>query len=216
MTSCPRTSVTEMRKDRKDLQSHSGVTGSTVTDQHFVTMMERPGSCKPHPTLCQLGKSPPSIGSPAGMKGMGKGRPCIISTGASPNLLNRELPGGNHYNAPSLGAAAAEMDNGEEGPSSRPLFPFQAITDPSASPLLAPEGCLTPLPEAYILTCEYDVLRDDGVMYATRLRKAGVNITHRHYGAGFHSALMFTIGPTKFQIAHRMTENCIAWLREDL
>ncbi|KAG9329341.1 hypothetical protein JZ751_005652, partial [Albula glossodonta] len=35
---------------------------------HFVTMMERPGSCRPRPALCQLGKSPPSIGSPAGMK----------------------------------------------------------------------------------------------------------------------------------------------------
>ncbi|KAG9343280.1 hypothetical protein JZ751_014261 [Albula glossodonta] len=132
------------------------------------------------------------------------------------SYLPESFQGAYRYNAPSLGAAVAEMDNGEEGPSSRPLFPFQAITDPRASPLLAPEGCLRPLPKAYILTCEYDVLRDDGVMYATRLRKAGVNVTHRHYGAGFHGALMFTVWPTEFQIAHRMTADYIAWLRENL
>ncbi|XP_061099847.1 arylacetamide deacetylase-like [Conger conger] len=101
-------------------------------------------------------------------------------------------------------------------PDAGPAPPFGAIADPRASPLLAPDGALRRLPKAYILTCEYDVLRDDGVMYATRLRRAGVNVTHSHYAAGFHGALMFTAWPADFRIAHRMTEDYVGWLRENL
>ena len=33
------------------------------------------------------------------------------------------------------------------------------------------------LPEAYILTAGYDVLRDEGIMYANKLRHHGVEVT---------------------------------------
>ncbi|TSN21167.1 Arylacetamide deacetylase [Bagarius yarrelli] len=91
-----------------------------------------------------------------------------------------------------------------------------SLADPRASPLIAPDAVLHHLPKTYILTCEYDVLRDDGVMYVTRLRLAGVNVTHEHYEEGFHGTIMFTMWPTEFQIAHRMTDNYLLWLRENL
>uniref|UniRef100_A0A8C4S2I3 Arylacetamide deacetylase n=2 Tax=Erpetoichthys calabaricus TaxID=27687 RepID=A0A8C4S2I3_ERPCA len=92
----------------------------------------------------------------------------------------------------------------------------ESISDPRASPLLVDDDKLRVLPKTYIVTCEYDVLRDDGVMYVTRLRRAGVQVHHDHYGKGFHGAMMFTMLPFSFKIAHEMTENYINWLNKNL
>lgn len=110
-----------------------------------------------------------------------------------------------NYSAPAVTEGTVAMDG-----------PSRSLADPRASPLLVPDAALRSLPKAYILTCEYDVLRDDGIMYATRLRAAGVEVTHEHYDTGFHGALMFTVWPTDFLIARRMTDNYIKWLKENL
>ncbi|XP_077466932.1 arylacetamide deacetylase [Stigmatopora argus] len=114
-----------------------------------------------------------------------------------------------NYSAPAVGQGEAELAIAKSGPS-------QSLTDPRASPLLVPDAALRSLPKAYILTCEYDVLRDDGIMYVTRLRAAGVEVTHEHYKSGFHGALMFTLWPMDFHIADLMMDNYVKWLKENL
>lgn len=67
--------------------------------------------------------------------------------------------------------------------------PSQA-TEPYASPLLA--GDLSGLPSAWIMTCGYDHLRDDGAAYAARLADAGVPARHIRLEGHVHPSFAFT------------------------
>lgn len=52
-----------------------------------------------------------------------------------------------------------------------------SATDPLVSPLLASDAALTGLPPAHVAVSGFDVLRDEGLAYAERLRNAGVPVT---------------------------------------
>jgi len=63
-------------------------------------------------------------------------------------------------------------------------------THPYASPLHAPD--LSGLPPTYIMTAEFDVLRDDGAAYAERLRAAGVPVVHSLQKGQIHLSAALT------------------------
>jgi cation diffusion facilitator CzcD-associated flavoprotein CzcO/acetyl esterase/lipase len=59
-------------------------------------------------------------------------------------------------------------------------------TDPRVSPLRGkPEG----LPQAFVATCEFDPLRDEGIAYAEALAAAGVPVEQLNARGHFHSSL---------------------------
>lgn len=56
--------------------------------------------------------------------------------------------------------------------------------DPEVSPILTKD--LRGLPPAVIINAEFDPLRDDGVLYAARLRKAGVKVWDKCFAGQIH------------------------------
>ncbi|MCF1595207.1 alpha/beta hydrolase [Streptomyces muensis] len=66
----------------------------------------------------------------------------------------------------------------------------QEVTNPYASPLLAPD--LSGLPPAHIMSAEYDPLSDDGELYAKRLTDAGVPATFSLQRGHIHVSATFT------------------------
>nr|XP_002191534.4 arylacetamide deacetylase-like 4 [Taeniopygia guttata] len=68
-----------------------------------------------------------------------------------------------------------------------------AMLDPVFSPLLAEDSVIAQLPETFILTCEFDVLRDDGLLYKKRLEDHGVKVTWCHLQEGFHGTLFLAL-----------------------
>ena len=55
---------------------------------------------------------------------------------------------------------------------------------PDVSPLYRDD--LTAMPPAMVITAHFDVLRDEGAVYARRLREAGVEVTYRCYDGMIH------------------------------
>jgi acetyl esterase len=69
------------------------------------------------------------------------------------------------------------------------LGDLERVTEPYASPLLAD---LRDLPPAWIMSAEFDKLRDDGRAYANALEAAGVPATYRLLEGHVHSSFAFT------------------------
>ncbi|NXV29120.1 AAAD deacetylase, partial [Rissa tridactyla] len=119
------------------------------------------------------------------------------------NLLPEELKKDCVYTSPTYGSSELAQK-------------YPGFLDTRAAPLLASDAQLRGLPLTYILTCEHDVLRDDGVMYAERLRAAGVSVTHDHAKDAFHGAMMFVSSPAELAVGHRLLKRYIEWLNDNL
>ncbi|XP_005109338.2 neutral cholesterol ester hydrolase 1 [Aplysia californica] len=90
------------------------------------------------------------------------------------------------------------------------------LLDPLFAPLMADDKEYVGLPLTYVLTAGYDVLRDDGLIYAQRLKKAGVNVHLAHYQEGFHGMIFFFDGPIAFDVGKRAMQDLVSFLQENL
>jgi acetyl esterase len=81
-------------------------------------------------------------------------------------------------------------------------------SEPFAAPLRAKE--LAGLPPAFVITAEYDPLRDEGEAYAKRLQDAGVPTTARRYDGAIHG--FFAMGLLS-EVARRAVDDAVGALR---
>ncbi|XP_007938353.1 arylacetamide deacetylase-like 2 [Orycteropus afer afer] len=98
----------------------------------------------------------------------------------------------------------------------RTSYSLPGLMDNRASPLLAKDSQLQDLPSTYILTCQYDILRDDGLMYVTRLQNVGVQVFHDHIENGIHGALSFISPPFYLHVGFKIRDKYISWLDKNL
>ncbi len=72
-------------------------------------------------------------------------------------------------------------------------------TSPYAAPARAED--LSGLPPAYVSTCEYDPLRDEGIIYALRLLQAGVSVELHQFAGTFHGSTILPADVSRRQQA---------------
>jgi len=84
------------------------------------------------------------------------------------------------------------------------------------SPLLVDDKELAKLPPTYVLTVDHDRLRDEGFIYAARLKANGVDVVHHHFENTFHGSLTFLEGLFELDIAHDMLDDIVKYLNNNL
>ena len=84
------------------------------------------------------------------------------------------------------------------------------------SPGLVDDDLLKNLPKAYVITVEFDELKDESIIYAERLRKNGVDVKIAYYEDGFHGVVTFVNKDSPNTVALKMVEDLIHYLRENL
>lgn len=90
------------------------------------------------------------------------------------------------------------------------------LISPKMSPLLVPNEELKKLPPIILFTTEFDILRDEGLIFAERLKEVNNTFYHHHFPTTFHGAHLLLYGPLKFDIAYEMVEHIARKLRENL
>lgn len=81
--------------------------------------------------------------------------------------------------------------------------------DPRCAPMLTKD--LSGLPPAWVVTCEFDPLRDEGEAYAAALAKAGVPVASRRIDGTIHATWNFF---TVLDLGRGMMDEATRWLRE--
>ncbi|KAM9241704.1 LOW QUALITY PROTEIN: arylacetamide deacetylase-like 4 [Dugong dugon] len=66
----------------------------------------------------------------------------------------------------------------------------QVLFEVGNSPLIVDDETIAKLPEAFLLSCEYDILRDDTLLYKKQLEEQGVPVTWYHVEDGFHGSII--------------------------
>lgn len=86
--------------------------------------------------------------------------------------------------------------------------------DPEISPLLAEDDVLRLNPPTFILTCEFDVLRDDGILFQKRLKDVGVDVKWEHLSDGFHGIIsFFNQGWLTFESSQRGMDSVVRYVK---
>lgn len=81
------------------------------------------------------------------------------------------------------------------------------------SPLLADSADLGKLPRTYLVVCEWDGLKDEGLIFAQRLEMAKVNISMRFYETCFHAMVNMV---DRFDLSKRILNDLNDFLQKNL
>ena len=93
-----------------------------------------------------------------------------------------------------------------------PKVVLDALTDYRASPLMADN--LKGLPKTLLMSCEFDVLKDENFLYKARLQDAGVKVTHYSYMT-YHAFWFVQNDPTfTTEEFNQMFQDLVDYLKE--
>ncbi|KAM9109628.1 LOW QUALITY PROTEIN: arylacetamide deacetylase-like 4 [Megaptera novaeangliae] len=90
------------------------------------------------------------------------------------------------------------------------------LLDVEHTPLIKNDETIAQLPEAFLVSCEYDILRDDILFYKKCLEDQGVPVTY-HVEDGFHGSLiLFDRKPFSFPCSLKIVNAIVSYIKSTL
>ncbi|KAM9685401.1 LOW QUALITY PROTEIN: arylacetamide deacetylase-like 4 [Trichechus inunguis] len=89
----------------------------------------------------------------------------------------------------------------------------QVLFDVRNSPLIADDETIAKLPEAFLLSCEYDILRDATLLYKKQLEEQGVPVTWYHVEDGFHGSIILFDKTFSFPCSLEMVNAVVGYIK---
>ena len=130
-------------------------------------------------------------------------------TSSTPSKLldhNRIL---NHFKVTNYTAPLSNYGNEEIYNKTRDF-----VENPEISPLFYTD--LGGLPETYIAIGQFDVVRDENILFADRLEEAGVKVHRKYYDMGLHHMLSYFIEPLALTDGKKCMRNFVDFARQAL
>ncbi|XP_046365741.1 neutral cholesterol ester hydrolase 1-like [Haliotis rufescens] len=90
------------------------------------------------------------------------------------------------------------------------------LLDPYLAPLMAGDDMLRRTAHAYVMTAGYDIIRDDGIMYVSRLKAVGSKAMIRNFPEAFHHCMWFHSGPLRVNVGTRVVRDVTNFLKNHL
>ncbi|XP_027699779.1 arylacetamide deacetylase-like 4 isoform X2 [Vombatus ursinus] len=83
------------------------------------------------------------------------------------------------------------------------------------SPLIADDDIIAQLPETLLVSCEFDILRDEALLYKKRLEDQGVPVSWHHIEDGFHGVMLsFDTKPFFFPCSLRILNIVVHFIKD--
>lgn len=93
---------------------------------------------------------------------------------------------------------------------------YRKLFEPHFSPLFADDDYLRTLPKTYMVILEWDTLKDEGLLFAGRLKQAGVQVETAFYENAFHGIINFIQPSVGFNVGRKITDDLIVYLSQNL
>ena len=83
-------------------------------------------------------------------------------------------------------------------------------------PMAADDKLMSKLPKTYFAILEWDILRDEALLYAGRLKKLNVSVDISFYEDIFHGCIAFDSPNMRFAKVKQITDDLVNYLRKNL
>ena len=93
---------------------------------------------------------------------------------------------------------------------------IKVLLKEEANPGLANSDLLKQLPKAYFLIVEWDCLKDQGLIFAERLKSSGVQVKVNFYENAYHGMVPFIDASSGYNLARVMFEDLVNYINENL